>query len=95
MPIREDLQTLTPRIYRTFRFGNLATLFMLDTRIVGRDQEVDRKDVAALASPARSLLGAAQENWLAREFANRCATTRRGTCSASRSCSRSSRRRAP
>ena len=69
MPIREDLQTLTPRIYRTFRFGNLATLFMLDTRIVGRDQEVDRKDIAALASPARSLLGAAQENWLAREFA--------------------------
>ena len=69
MPIREDLQTLTPRIYRTFRFGDLATLFMLDTRLVGRDQEVDRKDLAALASPSRSLLGAAQENWLAREFA--------------------------
>ena len=69
MPIREDLQTLTPRIYRTFRFGNLATLFMLDTRIVGRDQEVDRKDIAALASPSRSLLGTAQENWLAGEFA--------------------------
>jgi alkaline phosphatase D len=69
MPIREDLQTLTPRIYRTFRFGNLATLFMLDTRLVGRDKEVDRKDVAQLASPSRSLLGAAQENWLAGEFA--------------------------
>ena len=68
MPIREDLQTLTPRIYRTFRFGDLTTLFMLDTRLVGRDQEVDRKDVAALASPTRSLLGPAQENWLAREF---------------------------
>jgi alkaline phosphatase D len=68
MPIREDLQTLTPRIYRTFRFGDLATLFMLDTRLVGRDQEVDRKDLAALASPKRSLLGAAQENWLAGEF---------------------------
>ena len=69
MPIREDLQTLTPRIYRTFRFGDLTTLFMLDTRLVGRDLEADRKDVAALASPARSLLGTAQENWLAREFA--------------------------
>jgi alkaline phosphatase D len=68
MPIREDAQTLTPRIYRTFRFGDLATLFMLDTRLVGRDQEVDRKDLAALASPKRSLLGAAQENWLAGEF---------------------------
>ena len=69
MPIREDLQTLTPRIYRTFRFGDLATLFMLDTRLVGRDQEVDREDLAALASPSRSLLGAAQEDWLARELA--------------------------
>ena len=69
MPIREDLQTLTPRIYRTFRFGDLATLFMLDTRLVGRDQEVDRTDLAALASPSRSLLGKAQENWLAGEFA--------------------------
>jgi alkaline phosphatase D len=68
MPIREDAQTLTPRIYRTFRFGDLATLFMLDTRLVGRDQEVDRKDLAALTSPARSVLGAAQENWLAGEF---------------------------
>ncbi len=58
MPIREDPQTLTPRIYRTFRFGDLATLFMLDTRLVGRDQEVDREDLAALASPSRSLLGA-------------------------------------
>jgi alkaline phosphatase D len=68
MPIREDLQTLTPRIYRTFRFGDLATLFMLDTRLVGRDQEVDRKDLAALQSPSRSLLGAAQEHWLAGEL---------------------------
>lgn len=68
MPIREDAQTLTPRIYRTFRFGELATLFMLDTRIVGRDQQVDRKDVAALASPQRSILGAAQEHWLGGEF---------------------------
>lgn len=69
MPIREDAQSLTPRIYRTFRFGDLATLFMLDTRLVGRDQEVDRKDLAALASPQRSVLGPAQESWLAGEFA--------------------------
>jgi alkaline phosphatase D len=42
---------------------------MLDTRLVGRDQEVDRKDVAALAAASRSMLGPAQENWLARELA--------------------------
>jgi alkaline phosphatase D len=69
MPIREDLQTLTPRVYRTFRFGDLATLFMLDTRIVGRDREVAREDVKGLEAPGRTLLGAAQEHWLASEFA--------------------------
>jgi alkaline phosphatase D len=41
---------------------------MLDTRLVGRDEQVDRKDLAALASPKRSVLGAAQENWLGGEF---------------------------
>ena len=38
MPIREDAPTLQGRIYRAFRFGNLATLFMLDTRMIGRDR---------------------------------------------------------
>ena len=69
MPIREDAQTLNPRIYRTFRFGDLATLFMLDTRIIGRDQEVSRDDVAAVESESRNLLGRAQENWLGAELA--------------------------
>ena len=69
MPIREDAQTLTPRIYRTFRFGDLATLFMLDTRIVGRDRQVARDDMIGTAAPGRSLMGAAQEHWLAGELA--------------------------
>lgn len=68
MPIREDEQSLTPRIYRTFRFGTLATLFMLDTRLVGRDEQPDPKDVEALASSSRQLLGPGQEGWLAGEF---------------------------
>ena len=69
MPIREDAQTLTPRVYRTFRFGDLATLFMLDTRVIGRDEQVLRDDVSALDAQRRSILGAAQEHWLAGEFA--------------------------
>lgn len=68
MPIREFPHTARPRVYRTFRFGELATLFMLDTRLVGRDQQVERTDIAALASPQRSVLGAEQENWLGGEF---------------------------
>ena len=52
MPIREDAATLAPRIYRTLRWGDLADLIMLDTRLVGRDQQADRRDdVAAIESP--------------------------------------------
>ena len=69
MPIREDAQTLSPRIYRTFAFGDLASLYMLDTRLVGRSALVDADDVAAVESAARSVLGAAQEQWLAEQFA--------------------------
>ena len=68
MPIREDAPTLQGRIYRTFRFGNLATVFMLDTRVVGRDLQVGRKDTALIESASRQLLGAEQEAWLAEQF---------------------------
>jgi len=68
MPIREDAPTLEDRIYRTFRFGNMATLFMLDTRLVGRDQEVPREDTMTIELPNRQLLGAEQEGWLAEQL---------------------------
>jgi alkaline phosphatase D len=65
MPIREDARALSPRIYRTLRFGDLMDLVLLDTRLVGRDEQAaSRHDVAAIDAPARSLLGAAQEGWL-------------------------------
>jgi alkaline phosphatase D len=64
MPIREDAQALSPRIYRTLRLGNLADLILLDTRLVGRDQQAGRDDLKAIDSPERSLLGRAQESWL-------------------------------
>jgi alkaline phosphatase D len=70
MPIREDRQALSPLIYRTLRFGDLADLVLLDTRLVGRDlQAASRDDVASIESPARSLLGPAQDAWLRGELA--------------------------
>jgi alkaline phosphatase D len=61
MPIRESSD---PKIhlYRTFRFGDLADLVMLDTRGL-RDQQAIGTDAKTLADPSRSLLGAAQEAW--------------------------------
>ena len=65
MPIREQGMSRQSRIYRAFAFGTLADLIMLDTRYVGRDQEAPtRQHVDAIDAPTRSMLGAAQEQWL-------------------------------
>ena len=74
MPIRPPS---TPQeIYRDFRFGDLLDLFMLDTRHIGRDLQLDFEDFttgdvvdaeavrAAIADPARTLLGEDQKDWL-------------------------------
>jgi alkaline phosphatase D len=63
MPVREHTDFL-PRLYRTFRFAGLADLVMLDARSL-RDRQVPLDDLAALADPRRTMLGAAQERWLA------------------------------
>jgi alkaline phosphatase D len=62
MPIRESTQAGI-RLYRSFRFGDLGDLIMLDTRAL-RDRQVDGRDAAGLADPKRSLFGAEQETWL-------------------------------
>jgi alkaline phosphatase D len=70
MPIREDRATRQPRIYRSFAFGGLADLIMLDTRLIDRDEQVGRReDVAIIDDPARSLMGRTQEQWLFNEMA--------------------------
>ena len=75
MPIRASSPS-DADIYRTFKFGDLADLLMLDTRLHGRDQQVAFKpgeqDVPAtnpqLTDPKRTMLGFDQEAWLAREL---------------------------
>jgi alkaline phosphatase D len=76
MPVRDSDEMRLPRLYRTFCFGDLADLIMLDTRLVGRDAQVPREDVKGLELPTRTLLGGAQEQWLAAELA---ASTRAGS----------------
>ncbi len=73
MPIRERAAPEEDRIYRRLPFGDLADLMLLDTRLVGRDAQTgchrlaggncDARDTRLL-DPARSLLGAEQEQWL-------------------------------
>lgn len=74
-PLRPEL------IYRSFGWGDLVDLHMLDTRVIGRDRQLAYADylgaggfdaarfAADLRNPARQLLGAEQTAWLARQMA--------------------------
>ena len=76
MPIRDDRSSRQTRIYRSFAFGSLADLVMLDTRYVGRDEEAPRREqIEIIEDPKRSLLGPLQEQWLFNELQ---ASTRAG-----------------
>ncbi len=61
MPVREGGSPFS--LYRSFSFGRLATLNLLDTRSL-RDGQVNANDLRALEDPRRRLLGAVQERWL-------------------------------
>jgi alkaline phosphatase D len=69
MPIREQVTASGPFIFRSFRFGDLADLIMLDTRLHGRTQQLtDKTDEAALSNPSHSILGSDQQAWLAEQL---------------------------
>ena len=65
------------KIYRSFNFGDLVSLHMLDTRLIGRDEQIDIGALAgaagtdarnaaltAFSSPTRQMLGTEQMQWL-------------------------------
>ncbi|WP_203942989.1 alkaline phosphatase D family protein [Planotetraspora thailandica] len=68
LPIRSPEPHNPERIYRSFSFGNLVDLIMLDTRRIGRDEQaawhVDSfTQTGAFADPTRQILGETQEQW--------------------------------
>ena len=73
LPIREQSSIDDGIIYRSFDIGDLATLIMLDTRLVARDEQLTHDmniDVLrrSLADPSRTLLGSTQQNFLESEL---------------------------
>jgi alkaline phosphatase D len=54
---------------RSFALGDLADLVMLEERLLGRSEQLTPRtrfrQTGAFADPARTLLGAEQESWLA------------------------------
>ena len=87
MPIRLPNAARPDRIYRSFDFGNLVSLHMLDTRVVGRDKQLayasyvgaDRSFNSAAftadaSNPTRQLMGAEQSAWLQNQMGKSSAT---------------------
>ncbi|MBC7437281.1 MAG: alkaline phosphatase D family protein [Bdellovibrionales bacterium] len=76
VPIRLPEPANPLKIYRSFNFGNLASLHMLDTRLIGRDQQLSLNDYNAgrVQDPARQLLGTEQTNWLTAQMQASTAT---------------------
>ena len=76
MPIRTPDAANLLKIYRSFDFGNLFTLHMLDTRIEGRDQQYDNfgdadggvnrylTGLKTGTDASRKMISATQQNWL-------------------------------
>jgi alkaline phosphatase D len=76
MPIREQSPD-NAQIYRSFQFGDLLLLMMLDTRLEGRMKQIDdvgsgASDASkqALNDPSRQLISTAQYQWLADSVAS-------------------------
>ena len=63
MPIRDLDSTDLTKIYRTFRFGDLCDVIMLETRTKRDEPDGNQKD-----SPGRTLLGNEQAVWLEGEL---------------------------
>jgi alkaline phosphatase D len=65
IPIREG-----DKHYRSFSFGNLADLIMLDERLEGRTKPVDSITDPKYFNDDRSILGSKQLNWLETKLQN-------------------------
>jgi alkaline phosphatase D len=76
LPVRVPDAADPLKIYRSFNFGNLATLHMLDARVIGRDAPIGRDGyLAGAANDAnRQMLGQPQQDWLAAGMAASQAT---------------------
>ncbi len=86
LPTRPPAAANPLQIYRSFSFGNLVDLHMLDTRLIGRDKQLTYADfttatgfdsagfAAAMSSPSRQMMGASQMQWLTGRLASTSST---------------------
>ncbi|MDD3762565.1 MAG: alkaline phosphatase D family protein [Nevskiales bacterium] len=64
LPIRQVDPNDNTRIFRSFRYGDLADFVMLDTRLFDRDLQAGMVDAATINDETRQLIGPEQLAWL-------------------------------
>ena len=87
MPVRPVVEGNREIVNRDFQFGNLVSLYMLDTRLIGRDKQLDFNNFfdgagnfnsaqfqAEWTDPNRAMLGAEQLAWLQNQLSASNAT---------------------
>jgi alkaline phosphatase D len=86
LPVRTPDTADLRRIYRSFEFGDLLSLHMLETRLLARTEQLafgdfvgpDGIDVdalrAAIGDDSRQMLGSVQQAWLEQQMADSTAT---------------------
>lgn len=67
MPIRDNENK---RVYRKISYGNLMDLIMLDTRLEGREMQINNVLDSTLHDSLRTILGSEQKAWLLDQLAN-------------------------
>lgn len=65
MPIRQVDATDNQRIYRTIKYGSLADIILLDTRLEGRTEQTGW---SGIGDPNNTILGIEQRDWLFNEL---------------------------
>lgn len=84
LPVRApQVEADNIKTYRQFDFGRLVSLIMLDTRVIGRNEQMDYDDYMTaegafdavgfqqdLLNPDRTLLGEAQKDWVLQQLAD-------------------------
>lgn len=67
MPIREQENQI---VYRKIQYGELMDLILLDTRLEGREKQLDDVTSEEINNENRTILGATQRQWLLEQLSN-------------------------
>ena len=67
MPIREQEDQI---VYRSIQYGDLMDLILLDTRLEGRQKQLDDVTSEEINDENRTILGATQKQWLLDQLSN-------------------------